>query len=76
MASITIRALPANTLRALESRAAKAGRSTEAEICDILARAVRSPVGLGSALASIGERIAGVEPVVTRHDAIKPADFE
>jgi antitoxin FitA len=77
MAAITVRNLPDEILRALKVRAAKEGRSTEAEIREILAKAVRSPVGIGSALADIGRKLGGVDLKVTRHgSAIKPADFE
>ncbi len=77
MAAVTVRNLPDETLRALKLRAAKEGRSTEAEIREILANAVRSSVGIGSALANIGRKLDGVDLDVTRHrSAIKPADFE
>lgn len=56
MPSITIRNLPVETHRALEVRAAKHGRSTEAEIRDILERAAKPEgrIRLGSLLAEIG----------------------
>ncbi|HEY6453954.1 MAG TPA: hypothetical protein VIY90_01600 [Steroidobacteraceae bacterium] len=77
MAAITVRNLPDETLRALKVRAAKEGRSTEAEIREILAKAVRSPVGIGSSLAQIGRKLGSVKLDVTRHhSAIRPADFE
>jgi antitoxin FitA len=56
MPAVTIRNLPAETHRALKVRAAQNGRSTEAEIRDILERAAK-PEGrprLGSLLADIG----------------------
>ncbi|OWV78275.1 plasmid stability protein stbC [Rhizobium sp. R635] len=55
MASVTVRNLPDEVHRALRIRAATNGRSTEAEIRDILETAVRPPerVKLGSLLASI-----------------------
>jgi len=59
--AVTIRNLPEETHRALRVRAAQHGRSTEAEIRDILEAAVR-PAGrvkLGSLLVEIG-REAGV----------------
>lgn len=77
MAAVTVRNLPDETLRALKLRAARGGRSTEAEIREILADAVRSPVGLGSALASIGRRLGGVRLERSRkRSAVKPARFE
>lgn len=54
--SVTIRNLPVETHRALKVRAAQHGRSTEAEIRDILEK-VAKPEGrlkLGSLLAEIG----------------------
>jgi plasmid stability protein len=61
MAAVTIRNLSDETHRALRVRAAHHGRSTEAEIRDILETAVRPAerVMLGSLLASIG-REAGL----------------
>lgn len=56
MPAVTIRNLSEETHRALRVRAAHHGRSTEAEIRDILEAAVR-PAGrvkLGSLLAAIG----------------------
>lgn len=77
MAAVTVRNLPDETLRALKLRAAKRGRSTEAEIREILADAVRSPFGLGSALASIGRKLGGLELVPPqKRSAVKPARFE
>jgi antitoxin FitA len=61
MPAVTVRNLPAATHRALKLRAAQHGRSTEAEIRDILEAAVRPRVGLGSALAAIGHELGGVE---------------
>jgi plasmid stability protein len=56
MPAVTIRNLSAETHRALRVRAAHHGRSTEAEIRDIIEAAVRPPerVKLGSLLAAIG----------------------
>lgn len=77
MAAVTVRNLSAETLRALKARAVKEGRSTEAEIRRILADAVRSPVGIGSALADIGRKLGGVDLDVARNrSGIEPADFE
>ena len=77
MAAVTVRNLPDETLRALKLRAAKGGRSTEAEIREILADAVRSPVGLGSALASIGRKLRGVKLDTPKmRSMVKPARFE
>ena len=59
MASVTVRNLPDEVHRALRVRAAQHGRSTEAEIRDILER-VAKPEGrirMGEALASLGREI-------------------
>lgn len=63
MPSLTIRNIPEEVRRALRVRAARHGRSTEAEVRDILAHAAKPEgrVKLGSLLASIG-REAGLTP--------------
>ncbi|NYT69401.1 FitA-like ribbon-helix-helix domain-containing protein [Pusillimonas noertemannii] len=62
MANVTVRNLPDEVHRALRVRAAHHGRSTEAEIRDILENAVRPPqrVRLGSLLASIAREAGGL----------------
>jgi plasmid stability protein len=62
MPAVTIRNLPEETHRALKLRAAQHGRSTEAEIRDIIESAVRPAerLKLGSLLAEIGRR-AGLQ---------------
>lgn len=76
MAAVVVRSLPDETLRALKQRAARSGRSTEAEIREILSNAVRSPVALGSALARIGQQLGGVElGPRQRRNPVKPARF-
>jgi plasmid stability protein len=58
MAILTVRNLPAEVHRALRVRAAQHGRSTEAEVRDILESTVKPEgrVKLGSLLAEIGRR--------------------
>lgn len=58
MAVLTVRNLPDEVHRALRLRAAEHGRSTEAEVRDILAQAVRpaSRLLMGDALAAVGRR--------------------
>jgi plasmid stability protein len=58
MASITVRNLPDETHRALRVRAAQNGRSTEAEVREILEAAVRPKgrVKVGSELAAFGDK--------------------
>lgn len=62
MANVTVRNLPDAVHRALRVRAAQHGRSTEAEIRDILENAVRPPerVKLGSLLVSIAREAGGL----------------
>ena len=58
MASITVRNVPDEVHRALRVLAAQHGRSAEAEIRDILERAVKPAkrVRLGDALAALGRK--------------------
>lgn len=62
MAVITVRNLPDAVQRAIRVRAAHHGRSTEAEIRDILEAAARPPerVKLGSLLVSIAHEAGGL----------------
>lgn len=59
MPAITIRNLREETHRALKVRAAEHGRSTEAEIREILDTIVRPPerLRLGTALAKLGREV-------------------
>ena len=59
MAILTVRNLPDDVHRALRVRAAQHGRSTEAELREILAAAVRPQkrMRMGNALAGIGRKI-------------------
>ncbi len=62
MANVNVRNLPDEVHRAIRIQAAQHGRSTEAEIRDILERAAK-PVGrvkLGSFLASIARDTGGL----------------
>ena len=83
MAILTVRNLPAEVHRALRVRAAQHGRSTEAEVRDILESAVKPEgrVKLGSLLAGIGRRakltdeeFASFEQVRDRSPS-KPVNF-
>ena len=79
MAAVTVRNLPEETHRALRVRAARHGRSTEAEIRTILEEAVRPEARLkmGSELQAFGQRFGGVELELTRDPSpIEPATFE
>ena len=59
MAMLTVRNLPDEVHRALRVRAAQHGHSTEAEVREILAIAVKpeTRVRLGEALAALGSKI-------------------
>ncbi|MBN9461552.1 MAG: plasmid stabilization protein [Burkholderiales bacterium] len=59
MAILTVRNVPDDVHRALRVRAARHGRSTEAEVREILAAAVKPEkrVRMGEALAAIGRKI-------------------
>lgn len=77
MSAVTVRNLPEKTHRALKLRAARHGRSTEAEIRLILEQAVRPKIGIGSAIAAIGRGIGGVELDLRRDNTpVKPAEIE
>lgn len=79
MPAVTIRNLSEEAHRALKVRAARHGRSTEAEIRDILEAAVRPAqrVKLGSLLAEIGREAGGVELDIERDKTpSEPITFE
>jgi plasmid stability protein len=59
VAMLTVRNLPDEVHRALRVRAAQHGHSTEAEVREILASAVKpeTRVRLGDALAALGRKI-------------------
>lgn len=59
MAVLTVRNVPEEVHRALRVRAAMHGRSTEAEVRDILESAVKPEqrVRMGDALAELGRRV-------------------
>ena len=59
MAVLTIRKVPDDVHRALRIRAARHGRSVEAEVREILAAAVKPEkrVRMGDALAALGRKI-------------------
>ena len=63
MSVVTVRNLPEETHRALKLRAAQHGRSTEAEIREILEEAVRprARVKIGSELAAFGQSFGGLD---------------
>jgi plasmid stability protein len=79
MSSVTIRNLPEETHRALRTRAARHGLSTEAEIRAILENAVRPETRpkLGSLLAEIGREAGGADLDIQRDKTVsEPVSFE
>jgi len=78
MAAVTVRNIPETIHRALKLRAARSGRSTEAEIRLILEQAVASETaaGLGSQLAALGQKFGGVTLKIARDPRpARPAKF-
>lgn len=69
MANVHVRNLPDAVHRALRVRAAHHGRSTEAEIREILEAAARPPdrVRLGSLLVSIAREAGGLTDDEAKH---------
>lgn len=79
MPAVTVRKLSEKTHRALKLRAARNGRSTEAEIRAILEDSVTPPsrLKLGTELAKLGRRFGGIELNIKRDKRpIEPASFE
>ena len=70
MASLTIRNLPEETHRALRVRAARHGRSTEAEVRAILEDTVRPAqrLKMGTELHRIGQEVGGMDDLEIRRD--------
>jgi len=68
MAAIVIRNLSPETHRALQARAARHRRSTEAEARTILDKAVRptARIMLGSALAALAQPLGGLDLDISR----------
>jgi plasmid stability protein len=78
MASVIVRNLPEETHRALKLRAARHGRSAEAEIREIIESAVRpvQRVLLGSELAALGREFGGFDLRIERDQTpAETADF-
>lgn len=70
MASLTVRNLPEETHRALRVRAARHGRSTEAEVRAILEDTVRPAerLKIGTELHRIGQEVGGMDDLEIRRD--------
>ena len=73
MAMLTVRNLPDDVHRALRVQAALHGRSTEAEVREILAQAVKpeSRLRMGDALAALGQKIGLTNADVEALEAFK-----
>lgn len=84
MAILTVRNVPDDVHRALRVRAARHGRSTEAEVREILAAAVKPDkrVRVGDALAAIGRKIGLTNEDLTVLESVrdktpaKPLSFD
>jgi antitoxin FitA len=82
MPAVIIRNLPEETHRALKARAAQHGRSTEAEIREILEAAVKPEqrILMGKALAEIGRRLGLTDEAMSHFERDKtpaePISFE
>lgn len=79
MTAITVRNVPDEVHRALRVRAAMHGRSTEAEIRNILETAVKPEgrIKLGSLLADIGRELGGIDLKIERDKTpAEPLGFE
>ena len=80
MATLTVRNLSAETHLALRTRAARHGRSTEAEVRIILEETVRPPerLKIGSEIHRIARKVGGMDDleISRRRSAFRGADFE
>lgn len=78
MASVTVRNLPDEIHRALRVRAAQNGRSTEAEIREILEAAVKPKdrLKIGSELAAFGDKYKFELKVERNQEPPRIASFE
>ena len=79
MATVTVRNLPDEVHRALRIRAAHHGRSTEAEIREVLAQSVQSEgrLKVGTELRRFARQIGGAELDIRRDPGpVEPASFE
>jgi antitoxin FitA len=79
MATVTVRNLPEEVHRALRILAAQHGRSTEAEIREILAQSTRREgrVLIGTELRHYAEQIGGAEIDIRRDSTpLQPASFD
>jgi antitoxin FitA len=78
MSAVTVRKLPEETHAAIKRRAKLNGRSTEAEIRDILVKAVITDQkkGFGTELYELGRKYGGFDlEIPPRTDPVSFADF-
>ena len=79
MPNLTVRNLSEEVHRALRMRAARHGRSTEAEVRLIIEETVRPPkrLKIGSEIRRIGREVGGMDELdISRHRSeIRGADF-
>jgi antitoxin FitA len=73
MAILTVRNVPDEVHRALRVRAARHGRSTEAEVRAILAAAIKPEkrVRMGDALAAIGRKVGLTDEDFAVFDSVR-----
>lgn len=71
MPMLTVRNLPDDVHRALRARASRNGRSTEAEVREILKTAVAGEVRLGGLLADIGRRLQLTDQESATFDSVR-----
>lgn len=80
MRNLTVRNLPDETHRALRVRAARHGRSTEAEVRAILEETVRPAerLKIGTELHRIAQEVGGMDDldIPSQRSEIRGADFE
>lgn len=77
MASIVVRGLDESVKKRLAAQARQHGRSMEAEVRDILTRAVHRP-HVGLALLRVAQDVGGVDDldIPARTDLARAVDFE
>lgn len=78
MPSLTIRNIPISVQRAIKARAQRNGRSTEAEVREILRQAAEPSerLRIGDELAALGEAFGGIELDLRRSKKLlKAASF-
>ena len=73
MAILTVRNVPDDVHRALRVRAAQHGRSTEAEVREILAAVVKPEkrVRIGDALAAIGRKVGLTDEDIAVFESVR-----